>query len=299
MIPPLLWAINNHIDKFLVTRLVEKYGSEGLVIISSIFGLVLLPFFLIFVDGIFTLPILNNIILVSSGFFYVLGMIFYIKAFSYDETSRLVLVFNILPVFSFLLAHFFLGERLAPVSMIGGLVVLIGASLLSLRFHEERRGFIWKPVPVMLMVFASLLFALTSFFYKKYAIDLSFFPGLFWQYLGITMFGFLLLFFKSYRTSFIGMMRGDSKKVFSLNIFNELSNFIGITIANYVYLIAPLALVVVTIQAFQSIFVVLIGVVLTLFFPRFGKEDISFKNISFKLFALAIIVGGLVLMVIK
>lgn len=294
MIPPFLWALNNHIDKFLVTRFSEKYGSEGLVVISAIFGVVFLPLLLIFVKGIFVLPIINNILLLLSGFAYVLALIFYIKAFSFEETSRLVVVFGILPVFSYVFGYLFLGEVLSLQSLFGGLIVIIGVALISFKF-DHRKTFVWKPLPVLLMVLASIFFALSFALYKTFAIGIDFWPTLFWQYSGIALAGLFLMFFSKFRTSFFSMVRYGSRKILILNACNEILNFLGITLTNFVYLIAPIALVAVSIQAFQTLFSIIIGVILTLFFSHIGKEDISAQNVVLKIMALLIVVLGLVI----
>lgn len=296
LIPPLLWAMANHIDRFLVTRYAGEGDVKGLLVVSALAGVITLPWIGIFAPGIFSLSLLTALFLIVSGFIYVLALLLYLKAFSLGgEASQLAIVYNSIPLFTFILGYFFLGEVLGGFQIIGGLIILTGTLLLSISFSEDRR-MAWKPKPIAFVLLASFLFALFFFLFKFFARDLSYWPAMFWQYTGWVTAGLFLLTLPRYRTSFLSLIKEGSVKMLSLNFFNELLNVVGVIVANSVYLIAPLALVSVTIQGFQSVFVVIIGIMLTVFLPRYGKEAIDSHNLGIKVLAIIFTVTGVLVL---
>jgi uncharacterized membrane protein len=294
ILPPLLWAMTNHIDKFLVTRYGKDGDVYGLIVVSAIAGVVVFPIIPLFVSGVFALSFGQAFSLIFSGFLYVLALLFYFKAFSYTETSKLVILYNTIPLFTFILGFLFLGETLTFLQIAGGLIILSGASLLSLGLDEGGK-FNWHFKPIVLMLVASFFFASFFFLFKKFALDLDFWPAMFWQYAGWFIIGTFLLFIPKFRRSFLRIFSRGRSKFLGINVFNELLNVGGVLIANSVYLIAPIALVSVTIQGLQSIFSIVLGVLMTLFLPNMGKERITFSHIGFKMAALSVILIGVVI----
>ena len=62
---------------------------------------------------------------------------------------------------------------------------------------------------------------------------------------------------------------------------------LGNLVTSYAYLLAPVALILLS-QSFQPIFVFVIGIFLTIFFPKISVENIHTKNLWQKFFAIVI-----------
>ena len=92
---------------------------------------------------------------------------------------------------------------------------------------------------------------------------------------------------RSYRENFIIALKENSKAILSLNVLNEALYMVGNVVFAFAYLLAPIALILLT-QSFQSIFVLIIGIILTLFFPNFTTEKIQAKYILQKIIAILI-----------
>lgn len=102
-------------------------------------------------------------------------------------------------------------------------------------------------------------------------------------------------FFKKYRQGFIKVIKKHKISVIGLNMVNEIIDVVAKMAMNFAILLAPLALVWIT-NGFQPLFALLYGIILTLFFPKIIKENISKKTILQKLiFIVIIIIGGYLL----
>jgi hypothetical protein len=73
---------------------------------------------------------------------------------------------------------------------------------------------------------------------------------------------------------------------------SEFLNIAAKLAANFASLLAPLALVWV-VNGFQPFIVFVYGLILTLFMPMLGKEDISRKTVIKKLSAMAVMIVGI------
>ena len=283
---PLAWAASMHIDKFLL----EKYFKRGSVAVSMVFtaiiGLLLLPFILIFVPGVFAFDRLSIVVMIASGLLYMGGMLFYLYALQTEEASIVGLLSPAGPVLAFVLAFFVLGERLAPGQLVGGVMVVAGVFIASFRFGGGKIKF--RKRATMMMTAAIVCFAASSLIFKYFAVPELFWPATFWTYVGEALFGVGILAFASERRIFMKLIKTNPKVMLTTNAVNELVNLGGSLAARYALVLAPLALV----QAVTSttpLMVFILGTIITMFLPKLGRENIS-KTILIQKSAAAILV---------
>jgi len=220
-------------------------------------------------------------------------MLPYLYALEKDEASIVVPLFQTVPVFSYILALIVLNEVLTVYQIIASILVIIGAIGLSLDLDNRYR---LKKKVFSLMLFSSFLVALNGLIFKFVAIREDFWTTSFWEYIGFSILAFMLLvFIKSYRKQFLAVIKVNRVPVISLNALNEVLNIIGKIVMNFATLLAPLALVWV-VNGFQPFFVLLIGIFITLFFSRLGKESLKRQHIVQKIVAIAVMFAGVYLL---
>src|SRR3989344_3621927 len=293
ILAPLLWAITNFMDKFLISKYF-KSDVGTLVVYSSLIGLPVALLIAIFKPQVFALSLMTAVFIILNSFLYIVYLFPYFKALSKADTSVVVPIFQTVPVFSYFLAFFVLGETLSSMQIMGSLLIIFGAVGISLNF--KKKGLHLTKDVLFLQLLASFIVALNYLFFKFFAIQLDFWTVSFWQYTGFLIFGlFLLIFIKSYRKDFLLSFKRNSKPIIGLNAINEVLNISATIIFTFATLLAPLALVWV-INGFQPLFVFLIGIGFTLFFPHLIKEDLDKKVLLQKiLFIILIFVGAIIL----
>ena len=293
ILAPLLWAITNFMDKFLISKYF-KSSVGTLIVYSTLIGLPVALLIAIFKPAVLALNLATGILIILNSFLYIVYLFPYFKALSKADASIVVPIFQTIPVFSYFLAFFVLGETLSIMQILGSLLVILGAVGISLKF--KKRGIHLKKDVLFLMLLASFIVSLNYLFFKFFAIELDFWTVSFWQYLGFVIFGIILLIFiKSYRKDFFQSFRKNKGKILGFNAINEVLNIIATIIFTFATLLAPIALVWV-INGFQPLFVFLIGLLLTLFVPHLIKENIEKKTILLKiLFIIIIFIGAIVI----
>jgi ABC-type Fe3+-siderophore transport system permease subunit len=107
-------------------------------------------------------------------------------------------------------------------------------------------------------------------------------------------FGIAILAMPVYRRQFIQMFRRNPGAVIGVNGANELINLGAGLGVRYASLLAPVALVT-AISSTSTFFVFFFGILLTIFFPRLGREDVTARNLVQKGIGAGLVTAGVVL----
>lgn len=290
LIPPALYATVNHLDKYLVRRYFPNAGAGSLLIFSSLIGAVLFPFILIAKPDVLEVVPLHALLMVGNGILYIIALLPYLAAIQREETSVATPLFQTVPIFGYILGYIFLGETLTKSELAGSIFILIGAFILSLELHDGAR--LIKRDILGLMLLSSFLIAVMGVVFKFIAVQESFWTATFWQYVGLTLTAcFTLVAIPSARREFFGAIRANGSGFIALNAGGELVNVAAMLVSTYATLLAPIALVW-AVNGFQPMFTLAIGIFLTLFIPRWGKERIGPRDLAQKALAVTLMLAG-------
>jgi drug/metabolite transporter (DMT)-like permease len=291
LIPPALWSVTNHFDKYLLSKYFKGGGVGALMIFSSIIGVFILSFIALIHPEVLNVVPRYALLISLNGFLYILAVLPYFYALQKDEASVAVPLFQMVPVFSYFLAWVVLKETLTINQMFGGLLIILGAVGISLELMDNKQVRFKKDV-FFLMALSSLLFSLNFLFFKFFALEAKFWTTSFYEYIGFVAFAFLLLMFvKPYREEFISVMRKNRVAVLTLNGINEVVNIVAKLSFNFASLLTPITLTWI-VNGFQPFFVFVYGVILTVFFPHISKEKIDGKHLAQKLIAIIVMFVG-------
>ena len=276
------WAFANIIDKNVL------HTQKPLTIILfanfiSIIAAVIVYFFL----GFSKLSALNIIIGLLVGLFYILGIYFYCLAVQGGEVSRVIPLFNMIPLFIMLLAAIFLGEILTPLNYIGSLILISGAILISANKKTKLNidKIFW------LVVLGSLAFAINAVL-QKYLLNFADFWTVF-SYERIGAFFALLPLLLIYYSDFKKFIKGTRKPIVLVSL-SEVFNLIGLLLTTIAFSIGLVSLVK-TLSSIQDLFVLFFVIMITTFWPKVLKEKIDKSTIILKVIAIILIGVGVFL----
>jgi drug/metabolite transporter (DMT)-like permease len=294
LIPPILWALVNHTDKFLLSKS-EYKSSVGVLMVYSIgFSLVVLPVLTFFTWQDLFLSWEQVITQVVGGVLLTLSIYLYLLALNKEEASVVIPLSLLVPVFGFILSYFVLGEVLTSKQIIACLLIVGGSLIISLEFGEER-GLRIKHRVLGLMVLMCFAQAVQEILFKYVSIENSFVVSFFWLHVGILLFGSVLAFFKrNLLSDFTRSVRQNGLLLFAVNFISEAVSVFAFMVRDYAILFVPIT-VIMTLNGYQPVFVFLLGIILTLFAPRFVKEKIRPTHLVHKGAAIAVICIGTVL----
>ncbi|HVV27642.1 MAG TPA: DMT family transporter [Rhizomicrobium sp.] len=289
---PVLWAISTHIDKYLVDKYFRHSDTAVLMVFTAFLGVFALPLIWFFDPGVLALAPLATGVMTASGVLYMGAMLFYLRAIQTEEASVVAPLFQANTLFTFVLGLVFLHELPRWYQILGAALVVAGAIGLSLDRKLSLRSF--KPRLVLLMCAATFVLALSSVVFKFFAVHDEFWSTTFWTFVGEGLFGAGILMAPGYRRQFVKLFRSNPGAVIGVNAANELINLGGGLGVRYASLLAPVALVS-AISATSTLFVFLFAILLTLFFPRLGHEDLSARNVYQKAAGGLLVMAGVTL----
>lgn len=284
---PVMWAVSTHIDKFLVDKYFRDSDTAVLMVFTALLGVIALPVIWLFDPKVLALPWLASGVMTLSGVLYMGAMLFYLRAIQTEEASVVAPLFQANTLFTFALGVIVLHEIPRWPQLLGAGLVMLGALGLSLDKNLRLGSF--KPRLVLLMLAATFAVALSSVVFKFFAVRDEFWSTTFWTFVGEGLFGAAILAVPKFRKQFLTLFRKNPGAVIGVNAANELINLGGGLGVRYASLLAPVALVS-AISATSTFFVFLFSVLLTLFFPRLGREDLSARNVVQKA------IGGILIM---
>jgi drug/metabolite transporter (DMT)-like permease len=289
---PVLWAISVHLDKYLVERFFKESNVAVMLLFTAFVGVLPLPFIWLYEPSV-TAPGLGSIaLIILAGILYMVAMLLYLQALQTEEASVVAPYFQAGPLFGYGLAYLVLSETLTGRQLAGGVLIVLGALSVSVRFAYGARMF--KTRLVVLMLTCGFAGALAGLIFKIFALDVEFWTTTFWMYAGEAIFGCALLLVPTYRRQLLATLRVNTAALLSINGSNELINLGGGLGNRYALMFAPLSIVQ-AIGSTTTLFVFAFGVVLSLLWPGLGREDLSGRELLKKGIAAALVAVGVAL----
>lgn len=210
----------------------------------------------------------------------------YLNAMQRDDSSRVIVYYQLVPIFGIVAGWLFLGEVISNDQLVAMAVVILGTSIVSLENVGGRFRFKGRTVGYMLLACACWAAELAIF--KAVALEENAWRTLFWKHIVLMVLGVLMyLFIPRYRASFLAAMRTNSVPLLSANLLNEVLYMLGTVSYGLAAMLAPVALVLLT-ETFQSIFVFVMAILIARFLPKLATESIDRTHIAMKGIAIGI-----------
>lgn len=296
---PFLWALVNVADQYLIAKYSDRekeHSSGGLVLFSSLIGILIAILIYFFVDNVFLVSNTDILILIFTGFLTVIWIILYLYALEIEEVSNIAPWFLSVPIFGYIFGYIFLGETLSANQIIGGVVIILGLIIISIDFQSGQKRIKHKPIIYMLL--ACILVAISGILFKFVTVENNFWVSSFWEYIGLGLTGLIIyIFVPKYRREFMHMNTTGGKKIFFVNIISELATISGNLLTNFALLLTPVTMVYL-VGSFQPAIVLGLTILGTKFFPHIVSENVSWKSLTPKIIAIGVMIVGSVILFI-
>lgn len=289
---PVLWAASTHIDKYLVDRYFAHSDTAVLMVFTALIGALALPFIAWADPDVLRPQGWAIAVMILSGILYMGAMLFYLRAIQTTEASVIAPLFQTSTLFTVLLAWLLLQEALRWRQLAG--VGLIFAGVIALSVGKAGKTRTLTSGVAFLMLGCGLVMSLSAVLFKLFALKDDFWVTTFWNFAGEALFGLAILAVPHYRKQFADLFRKHPGPVIGINGANELINLGGGLGVRYASLSAPVALVS-AVSSTVTLFVFVFGVILTLFWPKAAKEDLSVGSLVRKAIAAAFVTAGVLL----
>ena len=283
LLAPLFWASSNFVDKYILGKYTK--GIFDFVFFSTITSWFFFAIIFLFVGT----PELSiySLIPIATGMILIYSYGFYGKALEQGDTSSLVILFKLIPVVTVILAFAFLGQTLSSNELIGFVIVLAGATIIS---FEKTKGIFIKGFGMILI--AILMWSVMTLFVDYGLTKMSFWDYFMLDNLGSALAGLTMFIIPSICRQVIEGIKTAQLGKYVWFSCNNVLDFFGQMSIKKALAIAPSAGLVTVVMQVQSFYAILIGVLLTLIIPHIIKEDISAPTLIKKVVGAAIMFSG-------
>lgn len=287
IISPLFYAATNHIDNILLVKYFKQGGVGTLILFSALLSILAMPV-LYFIDpSVLEVDATSMAMLALVGVINVILLWCYLQAIFNDEPTVVIIYYQMVPVIGLGLGYLVLGETIATNQAISMGIIIIGALILTVALDADGK-IIFRGRTALYMLTASTCWASESVLFKLVALEENAWRSLFWEHAALVVIGTLLLILvPHYRKSFMNALKFNSGPVLGLNVLNEIFYMFANSVAAYVVLLIPVSLTLLM-NSFQPLFVLIMGVVIHVLFPRLGVEHVNSRNMTQKCIAIAL-----------
>jgi len=279
-----LFAIVSLGDKYLLTGPPNPKVYSFYVGVLSVFVLVLIPFVNFSIPGL-----LEIAFCLLAGIMFILAIFSTFQGLKEFEASRIIpAIGGLVPIFTFIFIYAFSGgKELLELKEIIAFILLVTGSILITRKNKLISQSL-KISAVAALCF-SLMFVLSKYVY----LMLPFWNGFMWIRIGVAFSALFLLFLKEVRQDIFVKRSSFNKKTGVIFIANQAVGAGAFILQNWSIALAPLVFlpIINALQGVQYLFLF----VFTLFFFKTLREDISKKIVMQKIWAIIIIIIGLVI----
>ena len=287
MLAPIFWACSNVID----TGVRRNYVGSDSALTWFFCAVRIVPVIvLLFIFG-YQFEINSSFWMIFfAGIFWTIPFYFYYKSLKTEETSRVVLFMQTLPIVTFIIAAVFFGERLGVNQMVAFVLIFIGSLLAAVKKSETK----WKVSAAFFLIFLSVVgWSVSDVVFKYISPN---FPS-FWEAMMVYLAGgslpaFLLFLLPSRSKKVFSHFKGVPRIGWFLMTLSFVLGVGGSIFFAYALTLGSASLTSVIIGV-QPLFVFIFGHILSKIFVLIQRESVDKFGLLSKTAALAFVLVGL------
>ena len=295
LISALLMASVNVVDKFFVLEGEDNLDFKSFCLYSG--GMQIIIFLLLFLLSPLTLNKLisfDSAIIILSGIFFGLSLIFLVKAMDIEEISRVEPIYLIHTILVPFIGLFYLNENLSFDKYIGIIIIFFSSIFASIRWDKNIKAI--DKTAISSLIIGGIFFAIASIILKE-SIDKNLFTDpqiLSFRALGLFFAAGIPFMnkknFRNLSTFFVHKKRGTALFIFE-TIFPLLSMYLIVVSLNYIEVS-----IVNSFNGARPIFTVLFSIFLAYILQRNTQEKVDPINIFIKFISGILALLGIILL---
>lgn len=286
ILAPLSWGLANPIDSALRRSWIKNDLVLTCALAVARLPMAIVLLFIFAQNLTIGWPVLGMFL---AGVLWTLPFILYYKSLEREETSRVVLIIQLQPVFVLTMAAVLINETLVLSQIVAFILILSGSILAAVKKTESR----WHFSKVFLFMFlAAIMWSLADVMFKMYAV---YFPD-FWSAFAVDIFGssfpaLAFFLFPKYK-KIAGELKELPASCWNFFVSSAILGTLGSLSFAYALTIGKASLVSV-ISGFQPIFALFFGMFLARFLKEIPGESLSRSDLLIKAASFVLILSGL------
>lgn len=291
----LFFSIGVFIDNYLADVIFKGKKPQAIKVVDAFLYLIL-AVAIAAIFGLKEMPIALIIIALVSGAITSLASLPYYLGLRDEEATSATIFFQITPVLCIIGDFLILNRTITQQQIYGFILVLSAPFIITLaRQHKKTRKLELRAS--LLLLAHAVLYAIGSIVYAKAQQDEPDAMTLyFWFILGRSLFDFIVTIFRpKLRQRVKQVMKATPAKFLIAAVATLALAVAGDFLLRYSYTLTTTSLATVLSNASELIITFMLGIVLTLIWPKFGREKLNRHIIISHLVAVVLVVIGIIL----
>jgi drug/metabolite transporter (DMT)-like permease len=284
LLAPAFWALNNVFIKFLITNKFKSYTPmiSSIILMDVPFALVTLAISPLAIKFPYTIYALIVGLLPPFAFW------FYSKALLVEEISRIITLFQLIPVFVAFLSVIFLNELLGPQKYLGIIIIVVASLIISYKKTKGKTSF---SKAFKYIIPFGLIIAIYTILEKHLLLYFEFWSLFFWNVTGALIGVIILLSFRKPRPQFTKKIPTIGKKGLFITFIGE-----GIYVTGALFSLLALSSTEASIASalfgLQPFYIFFYTLFISIFLPKILKEELTKQVIATKITAIILMFTG-------
>ena len=291
----LIWSFSAFIDNYVTDVIFRDKKPQSMKILNGISYLIFAAI-VFFIFKIQDIPIDHIALLLLSGVASSVASIPYYLALREEESTTAAVFYQLIPVIYLLVDCFVFGESITPLQLIAFVIILTAPVIIIFSRKRPRSRRIEFSAALLLIVY--VLFSALSGILSTHVGESYDFPTVFFYFLiGRGLSDIILYATHNDWQQRMKYIWRHKKWQFLFTVgFNQIICIIAEFLSRYALIIGIASLVSVTYNVMELIFTFVLGIILSIIWPKFGREKLNRHVIIAHLIAVVLATVGIILL---
>lgn len=291
----LIWSLSAFIDNYVTDVIFKGKKPQSMKILNGIS-------YLIFAVGVYlffkieNIPIDHIALLLLSGVASSVASIPYYLALREEESTTAAVFYQLIPVIYLLADSFVFGENITPLQLIAFVIILTAPVIIIFSRKRPRSRRIEFSAALLLIIY--VLISALSGILSTHVGESYDFPTVFFYFLiGRGLSDIILYATHNDWQQRMKYIWRHKKWQFLFTVgFNQVICIIAEFLSRYALIIGIASLVSVTYNVMELIFTFALGIILSIIWPKFGREKLNRHVVIAHLIAVILATVGIILL---
>lgn len=220
----------------------------------------------------------------------------YVAVEKFDVSKVVATIGATQPIFIFILTLLFFGPQITPATEIVAFVLLFAGSVII----SVEKNLVVTGNYIKITLLSSVMFSLDYIFSKFVFLNQPFLQGIIWIRICVFLFALLFILQKSSREEIFAKQVVSNKKTQKFFLFAQTCGGVANFLQSFAIALAPVAFLAIvnSLRGIQYVFLFIITLFFSYFFPKILKEEVSKTIIFQKIISIILIASGLAILVV-
>jgi len=295
LIAAVVFSISVFIDNYLTDVIFKSRTPQAIKAIDCILYAILASIIAL-IFGLESTPLPIILLALASGAITSLSSVFYYLALRDEESTTAAVFFQIIPIICIVADFFILGHEITLRQINGFILVLIAPIVIALARRRKSTRKLEIKALGLFTAYAIFHAAGSIGYAKAEQYDPDAMTLFFWFIVGRALFDAICtILIPKYRKRLKPILKKDGLKFITLATLTLGLTAMGDFLVRYSYNFTTTSLATVLANASELIVTFILGIVLTIVWPKFGREKLSRHIVISHLIAVILIVIGIIL----